>query len=312
MKHWATIIKNLFGISASEYAGFKWLVLTLLLCASGLWFVDKLTYAPYANYKQDKQKLDSLLALMDEPKFANHNKNRPIILSYFDPNTATQEDLQNVGFPNWLAKRVIKYRRAGGKFYVPKDLLKIYDLPDSLYLQIESYVRIKATYKSPYKPNKPNSNQSAKSGDKIKRTPSPKYNLVVLESFDLNKADTSVLQTVKGIGSKLSNRIVNYRTSLGGFINSNQLYHIYKLDSAAIDNLLKVGVIETDFKPQKIHINEASKEHLAAHPYINWNQAKLLIAYRNQHGKYQSLQDLTKVYSIDKDWTKKIASYLTF
>ncbi len=312
MKHWVTIWKNLFGISTSEYTGFKWLVLTLLLCASGLWLVDTLTHTPYANYEQDMAKLDSLLALMDKSESAHRTIKQPITLSYFDPNTATQEALQNVGFPNWLAKRVTKYRLAGGKFYTPKDLLKIYDFPDSLYFQIESYIRIKATYKSPYKPYKPNSNQLAKPGDKLKRIPSPKYNSVVLQSFDLNKADTSVLQTVKGIGSKLSNRIVNYRASLGGFISPNQLYQIYKLDSAAIENLLKVGVIEMDFKPQKIHINEASKEELAAHPYINWAQAKLLIAYRNQHGKYQSLQDLTKVYSIDEGWTKKIGSYLTF
>ncbi len=310
MKRWAIIWKNLFGISASEYIGFKWLVLTILLCASGLWFVHKLTYTPYANYNQDMAKLDSLLALMDKPAFANRNVNQPITLSYFDPNTATQEELQNVGFPNWLAKRVIKYRVAGGKFYAPKDLLKIYDLPDSLYLQIKNYIRIKTANKSFNKTNRRNLRAAA--AKSLKQIPLPKPNLAILQSFDLNKADTSVLQTVKGIGSKLSNRIVNYRALLGGFISSNQLYQIYKLDSAVIDNLLKVGVIATDFKPQKLNINEASKEQLAAHPYINWSQAKLLIAYRNQHGKFQSLQDLTKVYSINEGWAKKIASYLTF
>ena len=294
--------KTIFGISASEYDGFKWLVITAIFCASALAIADYATYSPYSNYEADAKKLDSLLAVMEQNKLDLTLPESPIGLSDFDPNTASKAKLLKLRFPEWLASRLVKYRSTGARFSKPSDLKKLYGFPDELYVQLERFVKIKAEAKI------------AKPIDQIKPKKFNEELIVEVKYpiFDLNVADTSMLQTIKGIGSTFSTRIIKYRNSLGGFISQNQLYEVYNLDSVVVDKLINASLISIDFEPDKIEINTVSKEQLASHPYVNWKQAKLIIAYRNQHGDFETTQSLLKVYAIDEDWLKKIDSYLTF
>ncbi len=296
---WATF----FGISAGEYSGFRLLIFTAVICLVGLATVNYITKSPYSNYEKDAKHLDSLLAIMQKVKSPQPKVSQPIVLVAFDPNLASEEKLLQVGFPSWLAKRLLNYRNAGGRFKKPEELLKLYDFPDSLYKQLVDYIVIEQAPKPKSKPNptyKPKENRAiAKVEEK-------------LPVFDLNAADTAIFQTIRGIGSKLSNRIVSYRTSLGGFVSKNQLHQIYRLDSSVIEKLINSSIISSDFVPSQLDINNYTKEQLSTHPYLNWNQAKLIVAYRNQHGSFNSQQDLLKVYSINENWIKKIAPYLTF
>lgn len=299
-KAWSLI----FGISASEYSGFRLIVFTALVCSVGLALANHFTKSPYNNYDNDARVLDSLLAVMEEKVIEKKQLvTNQIELEIFDPNVASIEKLLQIGFPDWLANRLKNYRTAGGRFNQANDLLKLYDFPDSLYKQIANYVRIKPPVR-----DQSNFKDSAIAKHKIEKH----HEKYVLPIFDLNSADTAVYQTIKGIGSKLSSRIVNYRNSLGGFIEDNQLYQVYGLDSSVVEKLLNKSLITDDFEPSKIEINLLNKEQLAVHPYINWNQAKLIIAYRNQHGPYNNRQELLEVYSINENWLKKIGPYLTF
>jgi DNA uptake protein ComE-like DNA-binding protein len=38
--------------------------------------------------------------------------------------------------------------------------------------------------------------------------------------------------------------------------------------------------------------------------------AKIIVAYRNQHGPYQRVDDLLKIHIIQKDWLEKVRPYL--
>jgi DNA uptake protein ComE-like DNA-binding protein len=40
------------------------------------------------------------------------------------------------------------------------------------------------------------------------------------------------------------------------------------------------------------------------------NGIKIIVAYRNQHGAYKSVDDLLKIYVIKKDWLEKTKPYL--
>jgi DNA uptake protein ComE-like DNA-binding protein len=53
-------------------------------------------------------------------------------------------------------------------------------------------------------------------------------------------------------------------------------------------------------------------EELAKHPYISYQEAKVLVAYRLQHGPYHQLDDLLRVKIFKADWVKKIGPYLDF
>ncbi len=293
----------MFGTSSSEFAGFRLLAFTALICWVGLMLANHFSKSPYDSYEKDAMLLDSLLLVMDKNQLKVGTSENRIVYEKFDPNTVSEEKLIDLGLTTPLARRLINYRATGAHFSNPNDLLKIYGFPEPLFTQLEPYIIIKPSskLKKAILPVK-----SASVENKIKKVEDP------LPAFDLNNADTSILKTINGIGSKLSSRIVKYRTSLGGFISKNQLYEIYRLDSGVVEKISKTSIIAKDFQPTKININKATKEQLATHPYINWTQAKLIIAYRNQHGAFLIPNDLVKVYSIDKNWVKKNAPYLTF
>lgn len=296
------LLAKLFGVGKSEFSGFRLLAITAVLCIIGLSLANYLSLSPYSNYEQDTHKLDSLLLLMEVKKRGEVIKSGNISIEKFDPNTVSNEKLISYGFPPRLAKRLINYRATGARFNKPKDLLKLYGFPNSLFAQVVDYIVI-----TPLPILEQTIVQAKKSFIKPKIKAEKK-----LPIFDLNLADTAIFQTIKGVGSKLSNRIVEYRTSLGGFVSKNQLYQIYRLDSSVVQKIIKSSIITTDFEPIKININQANKEQLAAHPYISWTEAKLIIAYRNQHGSFASIADLLKVYSINEDWVKINELYLSF
>lgn len=63
----------------------------------------------------------------------------------FDPNTATLEELQQLGLRERVAKAIVNYRSKGGQFRKSEDLKKIYTLSEKDYLRLEPYIRIAAT-----------------------------------------------------------------------------------------------------------------------------------------------------------------------
>ena len=63
---------------------------------------------------------------------------------------------------------------------------------------------------------------------------------------------------------------------------------------------------------KKIDINTAERETLKVHPYIRWQMANALVAYRDQHGSFHSADDLAKLENVDADALKKIMPYISF
>ena len=133
---------------------------------------------------------------------------------------------------------------------------------------------------------------------------------MIQESLDLNKADSLELQEVYGVGKKLSARIIRFREALGGFVSMDQLYEVYSLDSAVIERLRERYILAEEFQPRTIDLNTDSLEYLAKHPYISFREAKLIIAYREQHGNYTDPRTLLNIPLIDEDKLTKLVPYL--
>ena len=72
---------------------------------------------------------------------------------------------------------------------------------------------------------------------------------------NLNAADTSQLKQLKGIGSKLSSRIIKYRNKLGGFHSIEQLQEVWGLQANTFH----------DIKPKLIILKEPNKKILSKH-----------------------------------------------
>ena len=112
-----------------------------------------------------------------------------------------------------------------------------------------------------------------------------------------------------GIGSKLAARIINFRNKLGGFYSVEQIGETFGLQDSVFQKIK--GWLIVDGTVQKININSATKEELGKHPYIRWNLANAIVAYRNQHGDFKSLNELKNIAVIDEATFEKIVHYLS-
>ena len=132
-------------------------------------------------------------------------------------------------------------------------------------------------------------------------------------SLDLNLADSAQLTTIKGIGAKTAAAIVKYRVRLGFYISVDHLLEnsiIFPDNYARMNDHLFVNTVGVESRRTKI--NQVAVEVLATHPYLGWREAKLVIAYREAHGKFTGFTDLENIREIDLEKWRKAASYLDF
>ena len=126
---------------------------------------------------------------------------------------------------------------------------------------------------------------------------------------DLNTADAQMLQSVSGIGSKLSARIVKYRDYLGGFSEMNQCYEVFGLDSLVVQKLMKQFEIVTSPAIVKLNINEATLDELQKIPYLSRSDARKIIAYRTKNATIK-LNILSELFGDFPNKTERIKLYL--
>jgi competence protein ComEA len=246
----------------------------------------------------------------------------------FNPNKASSELLISLGLPISLSKRIVNYRSKGGSFKIKSDIKKIYGFTDSLFSIYAPYIDLpdvytieKGTQLATFSTNKKDvvgsESDIVKSGSASDLRLS-KNNFAegkassALKILDINEADSSALIRIKGIGPKISARIIKYRNSLGGFISMQQLDEIYGLIPEVREELIQVFYISVDYSPAKISINNADFQSLSKHPYIGYQKAKAIINYRDQHGAYYNVDDLMKVKLLAEEEIIKFAPYITF
>ncbi|MGB0522179.1 MAG: ComEA family DNA-binding protein [Flammeovirgaceae bacterium] len=332
MKRFTYWIRNYFGFSQTETKGF--FVLSTLL----IFIIFIPSFFPVdSNYTanqlvKDQAMLDSMRILLakqhirparyykqtDQAKKRNYVKPVPKKLTTFNPNLASQQKFETLGMPHYLAKRIVKYRTKGGVFRVKKDLLKIYGFPEDLYTELEPYIKIpkeKSDLEKKENRNDTLPQSMAKSEQQMFDKQPAKNKLYspkpFLTPFDLALADTTQLKKIRGIGSKLSARIVKYRDKLGGFHSLNQLQEVYGLQPEVIAELKKYALLEHP-TIQQIPINTADVKTLAQHPYISYKLAHVIVNYREQHGAYTQVDDLKAIKLIKQAFIDKIKPYLNF
>lgn len=289
-------IRNFFGFTRAQTNGFVGLLVIVVVALFSeplyRWWVSKKP----ADFSQERVVLDSLTAHWElQKKEVNRIPgNEEIANSFFafDPNTATEEELKSLGFSTGLTKRLLNYRNKGGKFRVKTDVKKLYGMDSVFYLSLIPFIELP---------------------EKITNSESEDLTIKKREfiPFNINDADTTLLQSIYGIGPVLSKRIVKYRESLGGFVSNDQLNEIYGLDSVVVNRLIKRSFLKNDFEPRKFSINTAEESELATHPYLSRKMAKAIVTYRFQHGKFQAVDDLQKIQTMEKKVFDKIYPYLT-
>jgi competence protein ComEA len=236
----------------------------------------------------------------DKGRYKSENKEtkitkHPVHLFYFDPNTATLDQWQKLGVREKTAETILKYTARGGRFKTADDLKKIWGLPEETAQRLIPFVKIAEETKK----NKIQEYRKA-----------PSFINTNHVFIDVNLATHQQWELLKGIGPGLASRIIKFREKLGGFISAEQVKETYGLPDTTF-LMIKEKLIFKEVSVKKLNINVLGVEELAKHPYIRFKVAKAIVAYRDQHGAYSSVQELEKVISISSETFKKMEKYLT-
>ena len=127
--------------------------------------------------------------------------------------------------------------------------------------------------------------------------------------IEINTADTSGFKSLKGIGSYYSNKIVKYRSALGGFTSVEQLKEVYGILPSIIDQNVSRLIVDS-VVIKKVNVNTCNTADLQKHPYINWNIANSIVQIRKSQKPYESIEEIKKSDLVNDEIYRKIAPYL--
>ena len=129
--------------------------------------------------------------------------------------------------------------------------------------------------------------------------------------IDINDCDSSLLTTLPGIGPVLSARIIRYRELLGGYASVDQLKEVYGLSEETF-TLINIMVTADSSDVSRIKINKAEFRELLRHPYIEMDEVKAIMKYRELQGMIRNREDLISNKPISLERTERILPYIDF
>ena len=118
---------------------------------------------------------------------------------------------------------------------------------------------------------------------------------------NLNTATAKELQTLPGIGEKKADTIVMDRKENGLFHSVDDLQRIKGIGRGMVEKL-------ADLVEVRLDINAARGAEFETMGFANGDT---IVKYRDDAGKFETIEDLKKVPGIDKDLIDKIADYLS-
>lgn len=280
------------------------LLLAIALLLLGIWAVmEYLRPVEVPVTLSESEEIDSFLANLEEQEKIrkSHTPKNEIsaVLQAFDPNTADSVLLRQLGLPVYIVRNILKYRAKGGVFRSPESFSRIYGLKEEVYQKLKPYITIAPLVSVSHV----RTDTFRQLKDTIPYVPKYEEGTIV----DLNKADTSILKRIPGIGSTLARMIVVYRQRLGGFYDVSQLQEVPHVGVE-----LNKWFVVTPAGLHKIQVNSASLDKLRSHPYMDFYKAKAIMEYRRKRGKIKGLSQLSMFEEFTEKDLKRLSPYLTF
>jgi hypothetical protein len=218
-----------------------------------------------------QQRIDSLKA---------QEKAKQYTISPFNPNFISDYKAYILGISAQELSRLQVFRETGKYVNSAKEFQEVTGVSDSLLATIAPLFKF------------PDWVSKKKEGSSY--TYDNKTSAKIIKK-DLNTATAEDLLPIRGIGEKLSERILKYRERLGGFSAKKQLSEIYGLSEEVITEVWKYFDLLTPAQITKVDLNLASKKELSKVPYLNYKEVEALLIFRSEQGNLSSLKDLQAI-----------------
>ena len=211
----------------------------------------------------------------------------------FDPNTATLDDLLGLGLSKHEAVSLLKYRAAGKVFRIPEDLALCYGISDSLYRQLEPWVRIGRKYAI--------APEEYRTG-RILPEPLPP------QPFRIDTVSVRYLRAIGALSKRQAEAFVRWR-DLSGIYDMEELRDCYVV-SDSVAAALEPYVIFPERKAhpieEPIELNTADSATLRSVSGIGPKTVVSILNYRERLGGFLRAEQLAEVPGVTERNYEKI------
>ena len=292
------IFKSHFWYHKSQRNGIFILILLIVIFQFIIVFVD--------FYSEEKVNIDTPKVIAFHHQIDSLRKinleNKRLKIFPFNPNYITDYKGAQLGMSLVEIDKLLAFRKTGKFINSRKEFQKVTTISDALLNSISPY------FKFPDWVVERNQNmQLSTSRDTRLFAKKSKY---ILTSIDINLAVKEDLKTINGIGEKLSERIIKYRSKLQGFSTLNQLYEVWGLDTEVVGKLLLVFKVINLPNIKKINVNTVSFRELLKNPYLDYELCKKIFEYKDEVAELQDISELKNIIGFPLDLYDRIVLYL--
>ena len=292
------IFKSYFWYHKGQRNGIFILILLIVIFQFIIVFVD--------FYSEEKVNIDTPKVIAFHHQIDSLRKinleNKRLKIFPFNPNYITDYKGAQLGMSLVEIDKLLAFRKTGKFINSRKEFQKVTTISDALLNSISPY------FKFPDWVVERNQNmQLSTSRDTRLFAKKSKY---ILTSIDINLAVKEDLKTINGIGEKLSERIIKYRSKLQGFSSLNQLYEVWGLDTEVVDKLLLVFKVINLPNIKKINVNTVSFRELLKNPYLDYELCKKIFEYKEEVAELQDISELKNIIDFPLELYDRIVLYL--
>ena len=292
------IFKSHFWYHKSQRNGIFILILLIVIFQFIIVFVD--------FYSEEKVNIDTPKVIAFHHQIDSLRKinleNKRLKIFPFNPNYITDYKGAQLGMSLVEIDKLLAFRKTGKFINSRKEFQKVTTISDALLNSISPY------FKFPDWVVERNQNmQLSTSRDTRLFAKKSKY---ILTSTDINLAVKEDLKTINGIGEKLSERIIKYRSKLQGFSKLNQLYEVWGLDTEVVGKLLLVFKVINLPNIKKINVNTVSFRELLKNPYLDYELCKKIFEYKEEVAELQDISELKNIIDFPLELYDRIVLYL--
>ncbi|MDO7173974.1 ComEA family DNA-binding protein [Mariniflexile sp. AS56] len=287
-------MKSHFTFSKSQRNGIFLLILLIVILQCLYFYMD----APSEALVVNKTELAKYEKEIDSLKLLELEARKPKKYQ-FNPNYITDYKGASLGMSNEEIDRLLNFRKQNNWINSVKQFQEVTQVSDSLLNSMSPYFKFPEWV----------SNTAKKPVFKEQTVKRPKS---FQQKQDLNKVTAQELQTIKGIGEVLSDRIIKFRNKFpGGFIDAIQLEDVYGLTPEVLERISEEYIVKTPRPITKIILNKATVDQLVTIQHIDYNLAFKIVEQRQLREGFKTFDELRKVKDFPVNKIDIIKLYLS-